>query len=215
MATPTTGPDGNGTMPAAAPLLLASRSPRRAELLGLLGVRFERLDVEIDESTRPGEAPQAYVLRVALGKAAAAGHPDRAVLAADTCVSCDGALFGKPADHAAARAMLRRLAGRWHDVHTAVVVRAAGQAPSTAVVATRVEFVAFDDAVIDRYWASGEPADKAGAYGIQGLGGALVRRIEGSYGAVVGLPLAETAALLRNAGIGHALAPADGDFKSP
>lgn len=215
MATPTTGPDGAGAMSPAAPLLLASRSPRRAELLDLLGVRFERFDVEFDERTLPGEAPQAYVLRVALGKAAAAGHPDRAVLTADTCVSCDGTIFGKPADHAAARAMLRRLAGRWHDVHTAVVVRAAGQAPSTVVVATRVEFVAFDDAVIDRYWASGEPADKAGAYGIQGLGGALVRRIEGSYGAVVGLPLAETAALLRNAGIGHTLAPADGDFRSP
>jgi len=195
-------------------LLLASRSPRRAELLRLLGVDFETVAVDFDERVLPGETARAYVARVALGKAAAAGHRERAVLAADTCVCCDGEIFGKPADYAAARAMLGRLAGRWHEVLTAVVLRAPGRSPALEVVVTRVEFVALDEATIARYWASGEPADKAGAYGIQGLGGALVRRIEGSYGAVVGLPLAETAALLRAAGIAHALAPAE-DVTTP
>lgn len=188
-------------------LHLASRSPRRAELLRLIGVDFVLLDVEVDERQHADEAPAAYVRRVAEDKAraGAAGLPSQAVvLAADTTVSLDGAILGKPLDDDDARRMLARLSGRTHEVLTAVVV---GTRASFAVevVTTRVEFMPLDDAVIAAYVASGEPADKAGAYGIQGLGGALVKRIEGSYGAVVGLPLAETAEMLARAGIGTAL----------
>jgi len=190
------------------PIVLASRSPRRAALLRLLGVDYDLVDIDIDERRLGAETPADYVQRVALAKAAwaqAGGNERRIVLAADTCVSVEQDIFGKPLDFADARRMLRRLGGGWHTVHTAVVVKGVDGPPQTAVVATRVEFIALDDATIAAYWASGEPADKAGAYGIQGLGGALVRRIEGSYSAVVGLPLAETAALLASAGVTHAL----------
>jgi len=190
-----------------APLILASRSPRRAELLRLLGVDFRVVDVAVDEDGHAGEAPADYVLRVARAKAAAgaAAAPGMALLAADTTVARAGRIFGKPRDADDASAMLLALAGGWHEVYTAVVVRAADARHLERVVCTRVEFVPFDAAVAAAYWASGEPADKAGAYGIQGLGGALVARIDGSYSAVVGLPLAETAALLTAAGVGHAL----------
>jgi septum formation protein len=188
-------------------LHLASRSPRRAELLRLVGVEFVLVDVEVDESQRPGEAAADYVLRVASDKAqagAASLAPDAVVLAADTTVTVDGEVFGKPCDEDDARRMLTRLSGRWHEVMTAVVVGVDGRHYSD-VVTTRVEFRALDDATIAAYWRSGEPADKAGAYGIQGLGGALVKRIDGSYGAVVGLPLCETVALLERVGVRHAL----------
>lgn len=193
----------------AATLFLASRSPRRAELLHQVGVTFEVVDVEVDESVRAGELPRDYVLRLARAKAlaAAASVPHAAaVLAADTTVTVDGAIFGKPADAADARRMLERLSGSWHEVLTAVALVHAG-ACDARVVSTRVQFRELDPAVIAAYWASGEPADKAGGYGIQGLGGGLVRRIEGSYGAVVGLPLCETLELLETAGIAHALRP--------
>ncbi|MEX2481092.1 MAG: Maf family protein [Gammaproteobacteria bacterium] len=193
---------------ASSPLLwLASRSPRRGELLEQLGVRFARIDVEVDESCLDAEAPADYVRRVALLKAATprADGDERVILAADTCVSVGGEIFGKPRDFTDAKRMLRCLSGRWHTVYTAVVLSAPQAPPEVAAVATRVEFVILDDALIAAYWGSGEPADKAGAYGIQGLGGALVRGIEGSYSAVVGLPLAETRALLDGAGVRHAL----------
>ncbi len=189
-------------------LALASRSPRRAALLRLLGVEFDIIPADADERVLVGEPPAAYVRRVTRLKAAAAHAADsdgHVLLAADTCVSIDGDIFGKPLDRADCARMLRRLAGRWHDVHTALIVSPPDGDPLEALVTTRVEFVTFDDAVIEAYWASGEPADKAGAYGIQGLGGTLVRRIEGSYSAVVGLPLAESAELLARAGIAHAL----------
>lgn len=190
------------------PIVLASRSPRRAALLHLLGVAYDLVAADIDETPLGAEAPVEYVQRVALAKAACAragGLTQRIVLAADTCVSVDGEIFGKPLDFADARRMLRRLAGGWHTVYTAVVVAGMDGLSRSAIVATRVEFTPLDDATIAAYWASGEPTDKAGAYGIQGLGGALVRRIEGSYSAVVGLPLAETAMLLAGAGVAHAL----------
>jgi septum formation protein len=190
-------------------LALASRSPRRAALLRTLGVEFDILPADADESVLAGEHPVDYVRRVARLKVAAARASDtagRVLLAADTCVSVDGLIFGKPTNAADCARMLRKLADRWHDVHTALVVALPGGSALETVVSSRVEFVAFDDAVIDAYWVSGEPADKAGAYGIQGLGGALVRRIEGSYSAVVGLPLAETAEMLGRAGVPHALA---------
>ena len=201
------------TRGAPAALLLASRSPRRAELLRTLGVAFRVIDVEVDETTRVGEAPVDYVRRLARDKAVAgqavAGDASLPVLAADTTVVLDGAILGKPLDDADARAMLARLAGRTHEVLTGVAVIDARGWLDDAVVATRVSFRALSPAEIAAYVASGEPADKAGAYGIQGLGGALVERIDGSYSNVVGLPLVETLALLDAAGVPHALRPVD------
>ncbi|MGR8920331.1 MAG: Maf family protein [Gammaproteobacteria bacterium] len=194
-------------MPEASPeLVLASRSPRRAEFLRLLGVAFEVVAADVDEGALAGEAPRDYVCRVARLKAttAAARLPGRPVLAADTTVAIDGELLGKPADAAAAAAMLRRLSGRSHEVFSAVVLKGAG-AEHVAVAGATVEFGTLDAGIIDAYVASGEPLDKAGAYGIQGLGGALVTRISGSYSAVVGLPLAETRGLLDRAGLRHRL----------
>jgi septum formation protein len=204
----------NETTRCASPaLLLASGSPRRADLLRTLGVAFRVLDVEVDETTRMGEAPVDYVRRLARDKAraghAVAGDASLPVLAADTTVVLDGAILGKPLDDADARAMLARLAGRTHEVLTGVAVIDARGLPVDTVLATRVRFRALTPAEIAAYVASGEPLDKAGAYGIQGLGGALVERIEGSYSNVVGLPLAETLALLDAAGVPHALRPAD------
>jgi len=188
-------------------LWLASRSPRRAALLRTLGVAFAPLDVEVDESVQADEAAPAYVARLAAAKAGAgARHALRAlpVLAADTTVVCGPEILGKPLDREDGLRMLRLLAGQWHEVYTGVVV-AVGDKQHAATVVTRVRFRPLSVAEMTAYWASGEPADKAGGYGIQGLGGALIERIEGSYFNVVGLPLAETAALLSAAGVPHAL----------
>ena len=195
-----------------ATLLLASRSPRRADLLRTLGVDFRVIDVEVDETPGPGEAPDAYVRRLARDKARAgqaAAPAPLPVLAADTTVVLDGAILGKPLDDADARAMLARLAGRAHEVLTGVAVIDGKGSLVDTVLVTRVRFRALAPAEIAAYVASGEPLDKAGAYGIQGLGGALVEGIEGSYSNVVGLPLAETLALLDAAGIPHALRAAE------
>ncbi|MSQ66773.1 MAG: septum formation inhibitor Maf [Gammaproteobacteria bacterium] len=191
-------------------LCLASRSPRRAELLRTLGVSFQIIDGEVDESRRLGEAAPVYVARLAQAKALAgqrAAAPGARVLAADTTVVVGGEILGKPLDRPDGLRMLSRLAGVWHEVYTAVVLRPPVGAPYACTVATRVRFRALRQQDIEAYWASGEPADKAGAYGIQGLGGALVDRIEGSYSNVVGLPLAETLQLLTAAGVAHALDP--------
>jgi septum formation protein len=202
-------------------LHLASRSPRRAELLRTLGVDFAIIDVDVDETPHSGESPPAYVRRLALAKAAAgrarvaAGAP---VLAADTTVVVDDDVLGKPRDGADAARMLAALSGRWHAVFTGVALdcvaaadahgleKAAVGAIDSVVVATRVLFRTLRTDEIARYWASGEPADKAGAYAVQGLGGAFVRRLDGSFSNVVGLPLAETLALLERARIPHHLA---------
>lgn len=187
-------------------LLLASRSPRRAELLRTLGVSFAVVDVEVDETPQAGEPAEPYVARLAGAKARAgraASGSTLPVLAADTTVVCAGEILGKPADAADAARILRRLSGRWHSVFTGVAL--ATDTLAVQVVETRVRFRTLSESEIAAYWASGEPADKAGAYGIQGLGGALVARIEGSYSNVVGLPLAETVALLDACGIAHAL----------
>lgn len=189
-----------------ADLLLASRSPRRAELLRTLGVSFAVVDVEVDETPHAGEPADSYVARLAGAKARAgraASGSTLPVLAADTTVVCAGEILGKPADAADAARILRRLSGRWHTVFTGVAL--ATDTLAVQVVETRVRFRTLSESEIAAYWASGEPADKAGAYGIQGLGGALVARIEGSYSNVVGLPLAETVALLDACGIAHAL----------
>lgn len=188
-------------------LYLASRSPRRAELLRTLGVEFSVVDVEIDETPRADEVPAAYVQRLACAKAAAGRTRvplDAPVLAADTTVVLAHEILGKPRDAADAARMLSRLSGRWHAVFTGVALARA--TADCVVVETRVLFRPLHADEIARYWASGEPADKAGAYAVQGLGGAFVLRLDGSYSNVVGLPLAETITLLDRAGIGHRLA---------
>lgn len=184
------------------PLYLASTSPRRRELLAQLGLDFHVLKVDIDETPRPGEPPAGYVQRLAREKAAAglAQAREGVVVAADTSVVLDGAILGKPASLDEAMAMWSRLSGRAHRVLTGVAVAAAGRMEAQ-VVATEVRFRPIGEAEMRAYWASGEPCDKAGGYGIQGLGAVFVTGIDGSYSNVVGLPLAETAALLAGFGI--------------
>jgi septum formation protein len=171
-------------------LFLASASPRRADLLRTLGLTFTVRAADVDESVRTGEDPAAYVERVARAKAAAvaAQEPAAVVVAADTTVVVDGRILGKPTDAADARTTLRALAGRTHEVLTAVVA-AGGERTASAVARTEVRFAPMTDAELDWYVATGEPLDKAGAYGIQGAGGLFVERIDGSYHNVVGLPL--------------------------
>ena len=186
-------------------LILASASPRRAALLEAAGVAFDVVPADVDEALLPGEAPTAHVERLAGAKAAAVArrHPGRPVLGADTVVVVDGEVLGKPADAADAARMLRQLAGRAHEVLTGVaLIWPAGQA-RTRVERTTVEVAPLDDAEIAWYVASGEGADKAGAYGVQGLASRFVTRVSGSYSAVVGLPVAAVHALLREAGLWH------------
>ena len=188
-------------------IYLASRSPRRAELLQQMGIDFDMLPSDIDESILPNELPETYVMRLAGSKAAVglanmrqANLQQRPILAADTTVSVDGVILGKPENDEDARVMLKRLSGRWHEVHTALaLVSTVGI--EAVLSTTRVELAPLSDEMIAAYIASGEPRDKAGAYAIQGLAGTFTRRIEGSYSGVMGLPIYETAQLLRNAGI--------------
>lgn len=188
----------------AAPLYLASASPRRRELLQQLGVAFERLDAPIDESRRAGEVPELYVVRMALEKARAgcARRPAgdaRPVLAADTAVVAGEHVLGKPRDRDDALAMLRRLSGITHHVYTAVALADATRERDRLCVSA-VSFRATTEAERARYWESGEPADKAGGYAIQGRGAMFITRLDGSYSGVMGLPLYETAELLREFG---------------
>lgn len=184
-------------------LILASASPRRRQLLAQIGVPHTVRPADVDESPRPGETPHGYVTRVALDKAEAgwrAAGAAAAVLAADTAVVLDGVLYAKPVDRTDAVRMLLALSGRTHDVLTAIALRHPG-GTETALSASRVTFRALDRAECERYWATGEPADKAGAYAIQGYGAVFVTRLEGSFSGVMGLPLAETAELLARAGV--------------
>ncbi|AAU49465.1 Maf family protein [Burkholderia pseudomallei] len=192
---------------------LASQSPRRRELLDQLGVRYELLapapdeDAEALEAELPGEAPDHYVLRVCVAKAQAArarlvarGLPAAPVLVADTTVTIDGAILGKPADAADALAMLARLAGRTHDVLTALaVIDATGELMPPALSRSAVRFAPAAREALARYVETGEPFGKAGAYAIQGRAAEFVERIDGSHSGIMGLPLFETAALLRAA----------------
>lgn len=180
------------------PLVLASRSPRRSELLAAAGYSFEVLAADIDESVRGGEDPAAYVERLALGKARAvlALRPESLVLGADTTVTIDGLILGKPADELEATEMLRRLRGRVHDVYTGVALVDPSGGES-AVERTQVWFDAVTDEDISWYVSSGEPVDRAGAYAIQGLASRFIPRIEGSYSNVVGLPVALVSSILR------------------
>jgi septum formation protein len=187
------------------PLILASKSPRRRDLLAQIGLRVAVRSVDVDETPRPAEPPTEYVLRVALAKgravrAAALQEGDaRPVLAADTAVICDDRIFGKPTDAADAARMLLLLSDRMHLVFSGVALL--GSREQTVVSATRVRFRRIDPAEADAYWATGEPRDKAGGYAVQGLGAIFVAGIEGSWSGVVGLPLYETAALLAMEGI--------------
>jgi len=183
-------------------LILASASPRRTDLLREAGYVFEVEPADVDESELAGEPPAAYVVRVAAMKARAiaARHPDEAILAADTTVAIDGAMLAKPADDADAARMLGLLSGRTHDVLTGVVLVRTGR-ESSAVVGTRVRFRPLTAAEIDWYVASGEPRDKAGAYGVQGLAARFVASVDGSYSNVVGLPIGAVRALLEAEGL--------------
>jgi septum formation protein len=178
-------------------IILASASPRRAELLHAAGIAFDVLPADVDESAHAGEAPPAYVERLARAKATAVHrqHPARVVLGADTTVVVDGEILGKPADAADARRMLTMLAGRSHEVVTGVAV-AAGPYLESARDTTLVEFAPLSRDWIDWYIATAEPMDKAGAYAIQGFASRFVTRIAGSYSNVVGLPVALVHAML-------------------
>lgn len=181
-------------------IYLASGSPRRQELLTQLGVAFERIVPGIEEQRRSGESAQQYVTRLAREKAQAGVkmiHHDLPVLGADTIVILNGEVLEKPRDAAHAAEMLGKLSGETHQVMTAVAL-ADGRNTLDALVVTDVTFRVLSEHDIAGYVASGEPLDKAGAYGIQGLGGCFVRKINGSYHAVVGLPLVETYELLSN-----------------
>lgn len=187
-----------------APLLvLASGSPRRTTLLEGLGLAHVVDPSAVPETVLPGESPEAHVERLSREKAreVARRHPGALVLAGDTVVVRDGEILGKPAGEADARAMLRSLSGRGHTVVSGLAL--AGPGPGEMVSrhdVARVDFRALTDAEIGEYVATGEPMDKAGAYGIQGMGGALVTRVEGDYYTVVGLPLSGLMALLAAAG---------------
>ncbi len=171
-------------------LILASSSPRRRQLLDLLGLPFEVDPSTVDEIAMDNEPPPAFALRAARDKAldVAARHPGRPVLGADTVVEIDGKILGKPSDAKHAGEMLRLLSAREHQVHTAVAFVLDGKCVDLIDTAV-VEFVALDDEMIRWYVATGEPLDKAGAYAIQGLAGAMVVRVDGSPHTVVGLPL--------------------------
>lgn len=173
-------------------LVLASASPRRAELLARLGVRFDVRPADVDESPRPGEAPAALAERLARDKALAvvpAGGPSL-VVAADTIVVLDGALLGKPRDRQEAARFVGRLAGRTHEVLTGLAVRALPENQMTSeVVRSRVTFAPMRPEEIDWYAQSGEGLDKAGAYALQGIGSVFVEAVEGSYTNVIGLPM--------------------------
>src|ERR1035438_7592994 len=171
-------------------LVLASQSPRRSEILRQAGIPFTVRPVEVDETPLSGERPRAYVERLALAKALAApAGPQETVLTADTTVTIDGAVLGKPADAADARRMLALLSGRRHDVLTGICLRK-GDSVISDCATTAVWFQTLTEEEIDEYVASGEPDGKAGAYAIQGLASKFVERIEGCYFNVMGLPVA-------------------------
>jgi septum formation protein len=193
------------SLPLGRRIILASASPRRADLLRQVGLEFEVCPADIDESLRDGEPPANYVARLSVQKAsevaitAPAGLP-AIVIGADTTVEVDGEILGKPTDDHDARRMLDRLSAVPHRVRTGVTVMGSARAGATSrtiVVETTVVFVPLDEATIEWYVGTGEPMGKAGGYAIQGAGGALVERVDGSVTNVIGLPLAETLALVR------------------
>ena len=192
----------SGPPASTARIILASASPRRRELLRQVGVAFRVVVAAVDESPLPDETPAAYVVRVARDKAleVLAREGGRLpVLGADTAVVLDGRILGKPVDRSEAIAMLSSLSGRTHEVYSAAVLVAGGQPARECLNITRVSFAELDRAWIESYCDSGDPMDKAGAYGVQGRAAEKVIRIEGSFSGVMGLPLHETCQLLRQA----------------
>jgi len=184
--------------------ILASGSPRRRELLDRFGFRYRVVRTGVDESVVAGEAPDAYVQRVALSKAAWAHEQEDAalpILAADTTVVLDGEIIGKPENEARAASMLRALSGRTHEVYSAVVLMPRSGPAAVRLNVTAVRFAELDHDWIEAYCASGEPMDKAGAYAMQGRAAEYISYIGGSPSGVMGLPLFETLELLRSAGI--------------
>jgi len=186
-------------------IVLASASVRRSQLLAQIGVRHQSVAANLDEQLLPAERPDDYVQRLARSKALAVAdalgeRPDRPVLAADTTVVLDGRIYGKPADERDCVDILMALSGRAHDVLTAIALQDGGTL-RTAMNTSRVTFRPLAAPECRRYWASGEPAGKAGAYAIQGLGAVFIAKLEGSFSGVMGLPLFETAALLDAAGV--------------
>ena len=183
-------------------LVLASTSPRRKELLQQIGVKFTQLSIDINEDVAEAESAEQYVLRLAKEKAAAgfdllsiAEQSTCIVLAADTTVVCEGHILAKPESLEHSKEILRQLSGREHLVMSAIGLHSQSKGQQK-IVTTKVKFRKISDAEIEAYWQSGEPQDKAGSYGIQGLGAVFVESITGSYSNVVGLPLCETAQLL-------------------
>jgi septum formation protein len=195
-------PVGGCLLPGAGPLVLASASPRRLELLARVGLDPEVLPADVDESVQAGESPEGYVERVARAKAAAVAsqRPDALVLAADTAVVLDGKILGKPRDRNHALAMLTRLSGRTHEVLTSVVVHA-GDRVRHSTERAAVTMTLLGAAELDWYVGTGEPFDKAGGYGLQGSAAAFVERVEGDPTTIIGLPLRTTISLLAQAGL--------------
>jgi septum formation protein len=192
-----------GTLASLPYVILASASPRRADLLAAAGITFEVRAVEIDERPFDGEAAADFVVRIAVDKARACrAAADEVILAADTVVVVDGLILGKPVDDADAARMLQRLSGRRHDVLTGVAVRRNGKV-AVEVDSTAVTFAPLSDIDIAWYVASGEPRDKAGAYAVQGLASRFVERIDGSYSNVVGLPVALACRMLAGFDVGR------------
>jgi septum formation protein len=183
------------------PIILASASPRRRELLAQAGFNFEVIPAHVNEDVLPGEDPKTYVVRLARDKAEAVYAqlrvPEAIVIGADTTVTIDGHILAKPEDARDAARMLRKLSGRTHQVITAVAIASALGTDASAEV-TSVEFLRLSDEEIAAYVATGEPMDKAGAYGIQGYAARWIPRIEGCYFNVVGLPIARVASMLKD-----------------
>jgi septum formation protein len=191
-------------------VILASASPRRRELLDLVGIAHEVRPADIDESYQPGETPPQHAERLAREKAAVFATPDVVTIGSDTIVVVDGEVLGKPRDRAHAAAMLRRLSGRSHVVMTGVAACWRGQVAS-GLEAVGVTFRRLSDDDIARYIATGEPMDKAGAYGIQGYGATIVERVDGDYFAVMGLALNRLVCLLRDLGLRYDFGPLTAD----
>jgi len=188
-------------------IYLASKSPRRRQLLEQIGVRFELVDADVDESAFPIEAPQEFVLTLARAKVMAANEhltsenlPLKPVLGADTCVVIDDEILGKPNNKGEAIRMLTRLSGTTHSVYTGVALYHDGKM-NTQISHSSVTFAVLQSEQIEQYWASSEPTDKAGAYAIQGRAATFITQMNGSYSGVVGLPLYETTQLLAAAGV--------------
>jgi len=191
-------------------VLLASASPRRRELLNLVGIEHEVRPADIDETYPPAELPRAHAERLAREKALAIDAPDAVTIGSDTIVVVDGQVLGKPRDRAHAAEMLRQLSGRSHIVMTGVAARWRGEIAS-GLEEVGVTFRQLSDDEIERYIDTGEPMDKAGAYGIQGFGATIVDRVDGDYFAVMGLPLNLLVRLLRSLGLNYDFGPLTAD----